>query len=128
MKIGVLYSRVRVEEKWLFEALERHGIDFDKIDDRLATFELDNPGRWLNYDVILERCISYGRGLYATQILNAWGVPTVNMAHVAATCGDKMATSIALSKAGINQPRVKNRLHHRIGARSHRRNWISGRP
>jgi [lysine-biosynthesis-protein LysW]--L-2-aminoadipate ligase len=107
MKIGVLYSRVRVEEKWLFESLDRRGVDFDKIDDRLATFDLDNPGNWLSYNVILERCISYGRGLYATQVLNAWGIPTVNMAHVAAICGDKMITSIALSKAGIQQPIVK---------------------
>lgn len=107
MKIGILYSRVRIEEKWLFESLDRHGINYDKIDDRLATFDLDNPGTWLKYNVILERCISFGRGLYATQVLNAWGIPTVNMAHVAATCGDKMVTSIALSKAGIKQPRVK---------------------
>jgi [lysine-biosynthesis-protein LysW]--L-2-aminoadipate ligase len=47
------------------------------------------------------------RGLYTTQILNAWGVPTVNMAHVAAVCGDKLATSSALAKAGVAQPRVK---------------------
>jgi [lysine-biosynthesis-protein LysW]--L-2-aminoadipate ligase len=107
MKIGVLYSRVRVEEKSIFESLDRRGLDYDKIDDRLANFELDNPGHWLDYDVILERCISFGRGLYATQVLNAWGIPTVNMAHVAATCGDKMATSIALARAGVSQPRVK---------------------
>jgi [lysine-biosynthesis-protein LysW]--L-2-aminoadipate ligase len=107
MKIGVLYSRVRVEEKSIFEAFDRRGLDYDKIDDRLATFELDNPGHWLDYDVILERCISFGRGLYATQVLNAWGIPTVNMAHVAATCGDKMATSVALARAGVSQPRVK---------------------
>jgi [lysine-biosynthesis-protein LysW]--L-2-aminoadipate ligase len=107
MKIGVLYSRVRVEEKSIFEAFDRRSLDYDKIDDRLATFELDSPGHWLDYDVILERCISYGRGLYATQVLNAWGIPTVNMAHVAATCGDKMATSVALARAGVSQPRVK---------------------
>jgi [lysine-biosynthesis-protein LysW]--L-2-aminoadipate ligase len=41
-----------------------------------------------------------------TQVLNAWGIPTVNMAHVAATCGDKLSTSVALNRAGIPQPRV----------------------
>ena len=34
MKVGVLYSRVRVEEKWIFEALENRGVDYDRIDDR----------------------------------------------------------------------------------------------
>jgi [lysine-biosynthesis-protein LysW]--L-2-aminoadipate ligase len=107
MKIGVLLSRVRVEEKWLFEALEKRGLDYDKIDDREAKFNLDAPGEWARYDVVLERSISFGRGLYATQVLNGWGIPTVNMASVAATCGDKMATSIALKQAGVPQPNVR---------------------
>ena len=47
MKIGVLYSRVRIEEKSILEALDRRGLDYDRIDDRLAAFDLDDPGRWL---------------------------------------------------------------------------------
>jgi [lysine-biosynthesis-protein LysW]---L-2-aminoadipate ligase len=107
MKLGVLYSRVRVEEKWLFEVLDKRGIDYDKIDDREISFDLSLPDNWLKYDVILERCLSYGRGLYATQILNSWNIPTVNMAQVAATCGDKLVTSAALMHAGVAQPRVR---------------------
>lgn len=106
MKIGVLYSRVRVEEKWIFEALEKRQIDFDRIDDRQIQLNLGEPGRWQDYDVILERSLSYKNGLYTTQVLNSWGIPTVNMAHVAATCGDKLATSAALTQAGVPQPRV----------------------
>jgi [lysine-biosynthesis-protein LysW]--L-2-aminoadipate ligase len=106
MKIGVLYSRVRVEEKWIFEALEQRHIDFERIDDRQVQLSLADPGIWQNYDVVLERSLSYKNGLYTTQVLNAWGIPTVNMAHVAATCGDKLATSAALTQAGIPQPRV----------------------
>jgi [lysine-biosynthesis-protein LysW]--L-2-aminoadipate ligase len=107
MKIGVLLSRVRVEEKWLLEALDKRGVSYDRIDDRELDFDLNQPARWLEYSVVLERSLSYMRGLYATQILNAWGIPTVNMSHVAATCGDKLATSAALARAGIPQPRVK---------------------
>lgn len=107
MKIGVLLSRVRVEEKWILEALEKRGIPHERIDDREAVFDFAHPEAWLPYSVVLERSISYARGLYATQMLNAWGIPTVNMAHVAATCGDKLATSAALARAGIPQPRIK---------------------
>jgi [lysine-biosynthesis-protein LysW]--L-2-aminoadipate ligase len=107
MKIGVLYSRVRVEEKWLFEALEKRGLAYDKLDDREAQFTLDDPGAWSQYDVVLERSLSYGRGLYACKVLNAWGIPTVNTASVADTCGDKLWTSAALHKAGVPQPRLK---------------------
>jgi [lysine-biosynthesis-protein LysW]---L-2-aminoadipate ligase len=105
MKIGVLYSRVRVEEKWIFEALEKRGLDFDRLDDRMVVFDIADPGHWLDYAVVLERSMSYARGLYATQILNSWGVPTVNMAHVAQTCGDKLITSTILARLGLPQPR-----------------------
>ncbi len=106
MKIGVLYSRVRVEEKWIFENLEKRGLAYDKIDDRRAVLSLADPGRWLEYDVVIERSLSFTNGLYITQVLNAWGVPTVNLARVAATCGDKLASSLALAQAGVPQPRV----------------------
>ena len=92
MKIGVLLSRVRVEEKWLFEALEKRGLAHDRLDDREVKFDLADPGPWQPYSVVLERSISYGRGLYACQVLNTWGIPTVNTAVVAATCGDKLVT------------------------------------
>jgi [lysine-biosynthesis-protein LysW]--L-2-aminoadipate ligase len=106
MKIAVLYSRVRVEEKWLFEAIEKRGIAYDKIDDRTAVLRLDDPERWKQYDVVIERCLSFKNGLYITQVLNSWGIPTINMAHVAAICGDKLTTSVELNKAGISQPKV----------------------
>jgi len=107
MKIGILLSRVRIEEKMLLSTLDRKAIPYKRIDDDAAQFELSDPSPWMQYDAILERSVSYARGLYATQILNAWGIPTVNMAHVAATCGDKLVTSAALARAGIPQPRLK---------------------
>ncbi len=107
MKIGVLLSRVRIEEKWLFEALEKRGLDFDRLDDREARFNLADPGPWRQYDVVLERSLSFGRGLYASRILNAWGIATVNSAQVAEVCGDKLTTSAALQAAGVPQPVVR---------------------
>lgn len=106
MKIGVLFSRMRVEEKWIFENLDRRGIAYDRVDDRQIGLNLTEPGRWQEYSVVLERSLSFKNGLYTTQVLNSWGIPTVNMAHVAATCGDKLATSAALVKANIPQPNV----------------------
>ena len=104
-RIGVLYSRVRVEEKWIFAAMERRGIDYERLDDREIFFDLDHPEDWLQFDAILERSISYTNGLYALRILNAWGIPTVNKVSVAEACGDKLTTSAALNRAGIPQPR-----------------------
>jgi [lysine-biosynthesis-protein LysW]--L-2-aminoadipate ligase len=105
LKIGVLYSRMRVEEKWIFAALEKRGVECVHLDDRTISFDLENPEPWLSYDAILERSISYNNGLYALRILNAFGVPTVNTANVAEICGDKLTTSAMLMKAGVPQPR-----------------------
>jgi len=105
LKIGVLCSRIRVEEKWIFSSLEKRGIDFDRLDDRTIGFDLDNSAQWKQYDAVLERSISYTSGLYALRILNAFGVPTVNTAAVAEACGDKLTTSTLLMKANLPQPR-----------------------
>ena len=107
MKLGLLYSRVRVEEKLLFDAFDARGILYDKIDDRDAAFDLANPGAWRDYDVILERCVNQSRALNALRILNAWGIPTVNTAYVADVCGDKLLTSTQLVRAGVPTTRVK---------------------
>jgi [lysine-biosynthesis-protein LysW]--L-2-aminoadipate ligase len=104
MKVGLLCSRIRVEEKLLITELSERGIDFEIIDDRKIVLELERNG-W-NYDVILERCINHSRALYALRIFNDWGIPTINTYEVANTCGNKLLTSSALVRAGIPTPRT----------------------
>lgn len=106
LRLGVLFSRVRVEEKWIFAALEQRGVDYERLDDRKVFFDLEHPDEWLKFDAILERSIRYSGGLNILRILNAWGIPTINSAKVAEICGDKLATSAALKQAGLPQPRT----------------------
>ncbi len=104
MKVGLLCSRIRVEEKLLITELRKRGIDFDIIDDREIVLEIERNG-W-DYDVILERCINHSRALYALRIFNDWGIPTINTYEVANTCGNKLLTTSALVRAGIPTPRT----------------------
>lgn len=105
--VGVLYSRVRVEEKKIFAALDNNsGVAYERIDDRSAIFDASDPSPWQQFDAILIRSISYARGLYAARMLNGWGIPTVNTAAVAEVCGDKLATVAAFTRAAIPQPRT----------------------
>lgn len=104
IKIGVLFSRLRVEEKWIFNSLETLGICYDRLDDRTISFDLEHPQSWQAYDAVLERSISFTNGLYATRMLNSFGIPTVNMASVAEICGDKLVTSARLAQAAVPQP------------------------
>ena len=104
MRVGILYSRARVEEKLLIKELEKRGADYDLIDDRELV--MDTEVRSLDHDVILERCITQSRALYALRILESWGIPTVNRYDVVKTCGDKLLTTSALIDAGIPSPRT----------------------
>jgi [lysine-biosynthesis-protein LysW]---L-2-aminoadipate ligase len=104
MRIGVLCSRVRVEEKLIFAEFERRRIDYIRIDDDDIIFDL-NHGRY-DFDIVLERSIHHSRALYALKAFNDAGVPTVNTAAVADICGDKFKTTQALIKAGVPTPRT----------------------
>jgi [lysine-biosynthesis-protein LysW]--L-2-aminoadipate ligase len=104
MNIGILYSRVRVEEKLLFDELTRRGVPFGRIDDREIIFEL-GVGR-LPYDIVLERCINHSRALYGLKLLQDAGIQTINTYQVADTCGNKILTSSAFSRHNVPQPRT----------------------
>lgn len=104
MRIGILCSRIRVEEKLLFEALEHRAVPYDLLDDRELVLDMGSPA--FQYDVILERCINHSRALYALRILEGWGLRCVNSYHVADTCGNKLLTTSALLQAGVPSPRT----------------------
>jgi [lysine-biosynthesis-protein LysW]--L-2-aminoadipate ligase len=102
----MLLSRVRVEEKLLADAFARHGVEPTLLDDRELVFDLANGDGMKRFDVVIERCINHSRALYALEVLNAWGVPTVNTAHVANVCGNKFETTMALLHNHVPTPRT----------------------
>jgi Lysine biosynthesis enzyme LysX len=103
MRIAVLCSRIRAEEKLLFAELEKRGLDYTRIDDREQVFDLHRHD--FPYDVVLERCIQHSRAVYMLKIFGDAGIPTVNTYEVATTCGDKFLTTQALIHANIPTPR-----------------------
>src|SRR3989440_12730294 len=104
LMVGILCSRVRVEEKALFEALRRRVIPFERLDEDRIKFAIGSP--FPHAGVVLDRSIHHGRSLYALTLLNAARVPTVNRAKVARICGDKILTTAALARAGLPVPRT----------------------
>lgn len=103
--IGVLCSRVRVEEKMLFAALQERGVDYDRIDPREVVFDLGGNGLG-KYDAVLVRCLSHSQAYYLTRWLESVGMPAISPHRVVATCGDKLLTSAVLQKAGVPIPRT----------------------
>jgi [lysine-biosynthesis-protein LysW]--L-2-aminoadipate ligase len=103
--VGVLLSRVRVEEKLLLADLAtRDNVEIVRFDDRQLVLDFDDP--IAGVDVVLERAINHLRAEYTLKVLNTWGVPTVNTFEVANTCGDKLLTTAALVRAGVPVPRT----------------------
>ena len=105
-RVGVLLSRVRVEEKLLLGELESRGVETKIIDDRELVLAVEQRPE-LGVDVILERCIQHGTALYALSVFDAWGVPTVNRYEVAEICGNKLLTTMRLIRDGVPSPRTR---------------------
>lgn len=107
MRLAILTSRIRVEEKLLFEALRQRAIDFDVIDDGELLLDLAQAEeRWKAYDAVLCRSVSQSRGLAVAYVLEHWGIPVFNAPAVTATCNDKLLTTLALLRANVPVPRT----------------------
>jgi len=105
-RVGVLLSRVRVEEKLLLAELESRRVETKIIDDRELVLPVERKPD-LGVDVILERCIQHGTALYALAVLDTWGVPTVNRYEVAEICGNKLLTTMRLIRDSVPSPRTR---------------------
>ncbi|MBI1730726.1 lysine biosynthesis protein LysX [Candidatus Acetothermia bacterium] len=103
-KLGMLFSRIRVEEKLLLEEAERRNIEIVKVDSRQSIFDLNNQ---YDFEVLLERDVSHSQAIYALALFENSGVKTINSYQTALVCGDKVATSKALYDAGVPTPKVK---------------------
>ncbi|MHB8779161.1 MAG: lysine biosynthesis protein LysX [Anaerolineales bacterium] len=105
VKIGFLYTRLRVEEKYLLDEFEKHSdVEVIRINDSDHYFDISKISEPM--DVLFERSISYSRGIYISKIYEANGVKVVNSSQVAERCGDKYVTSQILIQNGIPTPRV----------------------
>jgi [lysine-biosynthesis-protein LysW]--L-2-aminoadipate ligase len=106
LRVGIIASRIRVEEKLLLAAFEARGITPTLINDDELILSIRADSAPLPYDVILERSVSTSRGLYALRLLEMLGNAVINRWQVANTCADKLLTSAALREADVPQPEI----------------------
>ena len=105
MDVGVLYSRIRRDEKLLLRELRDRGHDVTKIDVRKERFGVHEPPAALeDVDIVVDRCLATSRSRYVTRFVEAYDVPVVNEPETAAVCADKARNSLVLAEEDIPTP------------------------
>ncbi len=107
MKVGLLTTLIRTEEKLIIQALDDRKVNYERIDVRQAVFNLNDACGWRDYDVIFDRCVSQSQAATALGVFGYWGIPCVNQADVVEVCGDKRKTTQALVAAGVPTPQTR---------------------
>jgi [lysine-biosynthesis-protein LysW]--L-2-aminoadipate ligase len=108
MKVGVLYSRIRRDEKLLLSELRERDHEVVKIDVRKQRFGLhDPPAAFDDLDIAVDRCLATSRSMYVTRFADAYDVPVVNDPETAAVCADKARNSLALAVDGVPTPETE---------------------
>jgi [lysine-biosynthesis-protein LysW]--L-2-aminoadipate ligase len=87
VRIGMLVTRVRVEEKLLLRAFAARGVDVELVDVRHLVIDV---ARWsAPWDLVLDRCLQPSLAIPALRL-----------------CADQVSTSSLLAAAGVPTPRT----------------------
>jgi [lysine-biosynthesis-protein LysW]---L-2-aminoadipate ligase len=100
VRLAILLSQVRLEEKLIFKAVEDAGIELVKVFDKELILELDRPA-FPEVDVVLDRGLVHSRAEYTLRYLQTVGIPTVNSYSATITCDNKFLTTVALQEADV---------------------------
>ena len=106
-KVCIVFDRLRSEEKMLQKEAANLGHDAVMLDAKITQMNTDSKKEDYDFgDVVLERCVSYFRGLHFTASLEFMDIPVLNKFEVANTCGNKMFMTLLLKKNNIPTPKT----------------------
>ena len=106
-KICIVFDRIRTEEKMLEKEASDLGHNAVMLDAKTTQVNTDSKRNDFDFgDVVLERCVSYFRGLHFTASLEFMDVPVLNKFQVANQCGNKMFMTLLLKKHNVPTPKT----------------------
>jgi len=106
-KVCIVFDRLRAEEKMLQKEASELGHDTLMLDAKITQINTDSKKDDYDLgDVVLERCVSYFRGLHFTASLEFMDIPVLNKFEVANICGNKMFMTLLLKKNNIPTPKT----------------------
>ena len=107
VRICIIYDKLRFEEKKIYCDIQQKGFDATLVDGKSLIFDTELSKSDSRFgDIILQRVISYNRGLHLTYCLEQIGLPVVNSFSVSEICGNKLITSLILKKNNVPTPKT----------------------
>jgi [lysine-biosynthesis-protein LysW]--L-2-aminoadipate ligase len=106
VRIGLLHTRLRIEERRLGEALTARGAEVVSLPESAVAFDLHSQG-YDTLDAVVERCQDYTLAQTALRTLEHLGVPTINRPATVDLCGNKALMTMKLIRAGVPVPRAE---------------------
>ena len=104
--LTLLYDTIRWEEKAIYEAAKKKGIELKKIDCKDLVIDLNTSNSEFSNQIIIQRCVSYFKSLHSTAALEGLGATVINPLNTAINCGNKLFTHMLMNKNGIQTPKV----------------------
>ncbi len=107
MLIGIVMNRITWEIKQIISEIEKRKIKYKLINNQKIYYKISKEKDMSfneDFAVILERSLSYFRGLYSTAILETKGFKVVNNFNCLNLSGNKLLTSLKLIEHDIPTP------------------------
>lgn len=102
--LTILYDNIRWEEKALYEAAKKKGLNVENLDCKNLAVNLNDRTSVYKDRIILQRCVSYFKNVHSTASLEGLGARVINPLHAAIMCGNKLYSHMLLAKAGVKTP------------------------
>jgi len=106
VRLGMLCDHIRPDERMIIEAAKSKGVNLNVHNVDELVFDTARDPETEFEKVVLQRSMSYFKSMHVTGLLENNGIRVVNSFNSAVVCGNKLLTSIALSKAGVPTPKT----------------------
>ena len=100
VKLGMLVSHLRTEEKAILARAAAREITVERVFDREVYFDLSQR-RFPEVDLVLDRSLVHSRAEYTLRLLQSWGIATVNSFETTNLCDNKFHTNMAFIEGGV---------------------------
>jgi [lysine-biosynthesis-protein LysW]---L-2-aminoadipate ligase len=104
--IGILFDRMRWEEKEIARCVEARGESAELIDAKAQVLPLNSSAKISLPETLLVRCVSFYRGLNIASVLESLGRRVINSSRTLELCGNKLETSLLLAREGVPTPKT----------------------